>query len=348
MCTQQVAVAWFETLMRINPALASDEVRGHLEDYVAALVQVLRADPFDSAPAQDVGRKMVSLDSFQPNDLVAAQEGLVQAFAGALSSEAWQAHQSHISLIAFNLGAGFHAAQQQRAAKFGTEAMSRMAHDLKTPINAITGFSRVILKGIDGPITEFQREDLTSIYEAGKKLLTMINDVFAIRKHDAGRTLVHDGPFQVSELLGDVFLTIQLPAAGRDHTLQVTASGDLGQMAQDVSSVRWVLLSLLLYAVRQAARGFITLSAEREFSEEEWIVFVVGYKLPQDLEGYREERPADLWQSSFEAETDDGGWLDEIGLTVCRRFCEEMHGSVIRSESDEEGVAFTVRLPAGS
>ena len=119
-------------------------------------------------------------------------------------------------------------------------------------------------------------------------------------------------------------------------------------MAQDVSSVRWVLLTLLLHAVRQAASGFITLSAEREFSEEEWIVFVVGYRLPRDLAGYRDERPADLWQGSSEAESEDGGWPDEIGLTVCRRFCEEMHGSVTRTESDEEGVAFTVRLPAGA
>ena len=290
-CTRRVAGAWFETLTAISPVLASDRVRSHVEDYITALVQVLRSDPFDPTPARHVGRKVEALDGFQPSDLVAAQEGLVQAFAAALSSEAWQAHQSHISLIAFNMGAGFYAAQQQRAAKFDTKATSRMGHDLRTPINAITGFSRVILKGIDGPITEFQREDLTSIYEAGQKLLTMINDVFAIRKHDAGRTLIHDGPFQVSELLGDVFLTIQLPAAGRDHTLQVTASGDLGQMAQDVSSVRWVLLSLLLSAVRQAAQGFITLSAEREFSEEEWIVFVVGYKLPRDLNGYQDERP---------------------------------------------------------
>ncbi len=66
-------------------------------------------------------------------------------------------------------------------------AVSRMSHDLNTPINAITGFSRVILTGIDGAIEDLQREDLMSIDEAGCKLLTLVDEVFSVARSEISK-----------------------------------------------------------------------------------------------------------------------------------------------------------------
>jgi len=328
-CVRRVADIWHETLVGINPVLASEDARNRVEDLVASLVLVLRSEPFDPAPAYGVGTRLEGIDSFQPDDLVASQEGLVDAFSSELPADVFQRYQRRLLSIAFNLGAGFWAAQQRRAGVYGTEAMSRMGHDLKTPINAITGFSRVILKGIDGPITDFQREDLTSIYEGGVKLLTMINDVFSIRKLDAAHTLIHAHPFQVSELVGNVFVTMQPLASAHGHRFQVSTLGNLDTMAQDVSAVRWVLLSLLLHAIRQGDEGAVSLRAERDGSDDDWLLFVVGYR---PLTGVGSTK-----------ETDD--WPDEIGLKTCRRFCDEMGGSVVRSSSQREGISYVARLP---
>lgn len=46
-----------------------------------------------------------------------------------------------------------------------------MSHELRTPLNSIIGFSRVILKGIDGPVTDLMQQDLTAIYNSGQHLL---------------------------------------------------------------------------------------------------------------------------------------------------------------------------------
>ena len=62
-----------------------------------------------------------------------------------------------------------------------------MSHELRTPLNSIIGFSRVILKGIDGPTTPAQEEDLESIYSNGQHLLTLINEILDMAKIEANK-----------------------------------------------------------------------------------------------------------------------------------------------------------------
>src|SRR5579859_592508 len=58
-----------------------------------------------------------------------------------------------------------------------SQFLANMSHELRTPLNSIIGFSRVILKGIDGPLTDLQSQDLSSINSAGQHLLGLINDI---------------------------------------------------------------------------------------------------------------------------------------------------------------------------
>lgn len=334
--SREVADAWLTALSAADPLLVTDPVRETITEAARDLVDLLDREPFDPAPAQAVGARFEGLDGLQSRDLQEIQTAAFRALAAGMATEDQGERQARIGSLLFALGCGFFVTKAQHASRFNVSAMSRMGHDLKTPINAITGFSRVILKGIDGPITDFQREDLTSIYEAGQKLLTMINDLFAVRKRDAARTLLLEPPFEVVELLTDIVRTVQPLAAERDHTVELQLVGDLGTMSLDASMVRWVLLSLLGHAIRQANGGLIRVSASRDTVDEGWLLFEVTSVLPEGLRVYAE---------TPRSEGDDGaGWPDEIGLTTCRRFCESMGGSVARTKTD--ALTFTVRLPA--
>ncbi|MCB0028025.1 MAG: sensor histidine kinase, partial [Anaerolineales bacterium] len=68
-----------------------------------------------------------------------------------------------------------------------TQFLANMSHELRTPLNSIIGFSRVILKGIVGPVTPEQEHDLTAIYNSGRHLLTLINDILDIARIEAGK-----------------------------------------------------------------------------------------------------------------------------------------------------------------
>ncbi|NIO43503.1 MAG: PAS domain-containing sensor histidine kinase, partial [Burkholderiales bacterium] len=58
--------------------------------------------------------------------------------------------------------------------------------ELRMPLNNIIGFSRVMLKEIDGPISQLQRDDLNAIYDSGQQLLSLINDILDIAQIEAG------------------------------------------------------------------------------------------------------------------------------------------------------------------
>jgi len=68
-----------------------------------------------------------------------------------------------------------------------SQFLANMSHELRTPLNSIIGFSRVILKGIDGPVTEMQNQDLTAIYNSGQHLLGLINDILDLARIEAGK-----------------------------------------------------------------------------------------------------------------------------------------------------------------
>jgi len=65
--------------------------------------------------------------------------------------------------------------------KFDTdEFLSWASHDLKTPLNSIIGFSRIILKGIDGPVSELQAADLALVNASGYRMLTLLDQLVEI------------------------------------------------------------------------------------------------------------------------------------------------------------------------
>ncbi len=337
----EIARAWHQAVIQASPLpLDTHEVYQQFVEDTERLLKALVADPFNPVPIQEIGRSLDFMDNFQPKSVLRVFEVLATQLTSQLSPEQCTALQLRL-IRAFNaLATGFFIGKAERAKRFDMEAMSRMGHDLKTPINAITGFSRVILKGIDGPITEFQQEDLTSIYEAGQKLLTMINDIFETAKSDARKTRIYGPTFDVAELLGDVMATAQPMLAKHDHTLEVRGYGSLGTMHADASRVRWMLLSLLLYASRLAEHRTISLSAMRErVANADRFAFEISEVLPA-------EAVEQLRTSMALGEDDTFSVEAEIGLTVCSRFCAEMGGTLEMGLEPGNLAKFTLYLPA--
>ncbi len=332
---QDIAHAWMTLMTELSPAATeSADLQTTLLRTTDQLIKLLVSEPFTAEPAQQIGKALESVDNLQPEALLQIYALLDRELTAELTVEQITLlHPRLVSLIGA-LGSGFYMGKAERARAFNMNAMSMMGHDLKTPINAITGFSRVILKGIDGPITEFQQQDLTSIYDAGQKLLNMIDEVFRTAKSDAAKTNIYTAPFDMAELLGDVLRVSQPILARRGNALEIRCAGELGEMNGDASMVRWVLLGMLYYASRLAPKGDIALVATREKVQElDWFFFDITAKRTPD------SADADSRPGNRELENND------VALITSKRFCEELGGHLMTDANDAGLLRFTVRLP---
>jgi len=88
-----------------------------------------------------------------------------------------------------------------------TQFLANMSHELRTPLNSIIGFSRVLLRGIDGPLTDMQQTDLTSIYNSGQHLLGLINNILDSSKIEAGKMELAIEPVNLIDIATTVMST---------------------------------------------------------------------------------------------------------------------------------------------
>jgi signal transduction histidine kinase len=215
-----------------------------------------------------------------------------------------------------------------------------MSHELRTPLTNIIGFSRLMLKGIDGPLSERQREDTQIIYHNGEHLLGLINDLLDISHIEAGLMELQFREVNLADLINSVMATASALVRDKDVELEHKVPSDLPKVHADAARIRQVLLRLLTNAAKFTERGTITVRAWSADGQVLVSVSDTGAGIPQeDFDRIFEQ----FEQGSLEnGRRPDGAGL---GLALSKEFVE-MHGGHIWVESEMGvGSRFTFSLP---
>jgi PAS domain S-box-containing protein len=142
-----------------------------------------------------------------------------------------------------------------------SQFLANMSHELRTPLNSIIGFSRVIIKGIDGPVTELQHQDLNAIYNAGQHLLGLINDILDVSKIEAGKMELAFDEVNITELINSVMATMSGLIKDKPIVLKRNIQADLPDVRADAMRVRQVMINLLSNAAKFTEQGEIEVEA---------------------------------------------------------------------------------------
>lgn len=242
------------------------------------------------------------------------------------------------------------AAQQlEENEAFKARFLANMSHELRGPLNSILGFSRLMLKGFDGPLSEEQAADLQRIYANSQHLLGLINDILTISELRAGLLDLEFQTVDVRDLLMSVLPTASALIRGKEVVLIQQIPPQLPAIRGDPERIRQVLLHLLTNAAKFTHHGEITL---RAWADEE-LVYVsirdtgVGIH-PKDrariFAGF-EKATADAAAPESEAGSPPLGQGVGLGLALCKEFVE-LHGGQIWLDSEVgKGSTFTFSLP---
>lgn len=224
--------------------------------------------------------------------------------------------------------------------KLKTQFLANMSHELRTPLNSIIGFSRVILKGIDGPTTPAQEEDLQSIYTNGQHLLMLINEILDMAKIDAGKMTL---AFEKTNL-HDAIEPARSSMRGLINNDQVDfiwdVPKDLPEIEADPIRLRQIALNLLSNAAKFTEEGSIKLCA---YAEDDAVHLTV-----QDSGiGIAEEDFDKLFTPFAQADSSNTRAVSGTGLGLpITKWLVEMHqGSINFASRLDEGTTFHVVLP---
>lgn len=133
------------------------------------------------------------------------------------------------------------------------------SHDLKTPLNAVIGFTKVVLRGIDGPLNETQTTDLTTAFNAGQRMLTLISHLVEIARLNNGHTPLTCEARNLAELLLEHAERWKNQNPTKPLTTDIQIHSPI--FVVDALQMRQIITHLLTLAALRVNEGQVHLSA---------------------------------------------------------------------------------------
>jgi signal transduction histidine kinase len=266
---------------------------------------------------------------FQRLEASAAElERKVQEATGELADQNELLRRQHIAL--------------EQASALKSQFLANMSHEFRTPLNAILGYTHMLLNGVTGPVAEAQRKSLTRIDSNSRHLLALINDILDITRIEAGRMPLNLATFRIPELVDEVMSELEPIIKRSNLVVRSSMARSLPALKSDRQKVKQIVLNLLSNALKFTPSGSVTVGATYDSKGRSIAIAVadtgVGIGLEDQIKVFEDFRQLD----SSPARGYGGTGL---GLSICRRLAQMLGGTIELQSTTGEGSVFTLRLP---
>ncbi|GAB4516250.1 MAG: hypothetical protein OHK0046_21260 [Anaerolineae bacterium] len=230
------------------------------------------------------------------------------------------------------------AEQLREVDRLKSQFLANMSHELRTPLNSIIGYSEVLLDGVDGELTEDAEEDVEAIYNSGKHLLAIINEILDLAKIEAGEMQLDRKPINMVEFAGEIVRSGQVLVKDKPVELQLIHQDGLPPVSADPIRLRQILWNLVSNAIKFTEEGYVRVLLDTVEVEGMRMAQVTvedtGIGMPKDRLPIIFERFSQIDGSSTRRAGGTG-----LGLTITQQLIQ-MHGGEIYVDS-EPGVGST-------
>ena len=230
-----------------------------------------------------------------------------------------------------------------KSSKAKSEFLARVSHDLRQPLNAVVGFTDLILLQDGEPLSSSQRRYLGHVVTAAQQIVRLTSDLLDLSRLEAGRLEIRPEPCDVALLLQEMLAHFRTqPQAGR-VSLTLEIASPLGKLMVDQARLQQILYNLVSNAFKFTPDGGLIIVTARQIGPMiELSVRDTGVGVPLDdqrriFEAYEQAGTTDIRQKGV-----------GLGLAIAKRLVE-LHGGHISVESaPSQGSTFVVRLPGAA
>jgi signal transduction histidine kinase/CheY-like chemotaxis protein len=226
-----------------------------------------------------------------------------------------------------------------------SQFLANMSHELRTPLNAIIGLTEMLKEdAADDGLDDFE-EPLDRVFNAGKHLLTLINDVLDLSKIEAGRVELFNETFELKQVLDDVIKTSSTLAAKNENELVIEYHADIDFVTADQTRLKQVVLNLISNACKFTEKGKITVGINKIPQDGGDLISI---DVSDTGIGMSMEQMAKLFNSFVQADSSTtrkyGG--TGLGLTISKQLAILMGGDVVVNSELGNGTTFTATFLA--
>lgn len=231
-------------------------------------------------------------------------------------------------------------AEEANAAKSGF--LARMSHELRTPLNAILGLSETLMLMEDRLSPAKRREYLGDVMQAGRILLSHIDDILNFARLDADGFAVAPQPTDPRRSVAEVVRLMRAVARSRSVRLEAALARNLPNVLADPRSVRQILINLLSNAVKFSPKhGVVQLMVIQDGSRLRFSVSDHGIGIPADQIDRIFEPFHQVGNPSL-AVPDSGTGL---GLSIVKSLVDRNAGAVAVDSKPGRGTTISVWFP---
>jgi signal transduction histidine kinase len=231
--------------------------------------------------------------------------------------------------------------EQREQERLKSTLLSVVSHELRTPLHSISGFVDIILMGKTGPLTDVQRDFLTTVRKQSAQLQNIINDLLEFSRLEYGQIKLTTEPVHIAEITRHVLQKLAVLAQEQGVALEKDMPGDLPAIEGDSVRLEQVLTNLVDNALKFTPRhGSITVGAADRGQEVEIWVQDTGV-------GITAEDQERIFEKFFQV--DQGGRIPRkgagLGLTICKHIVEQHQGHIWVESHTGQGSTFHLTLP---
>jgi PAS domain S-box-containing protein len=234
------------------------------------------------------------------------------------------------------------AIELEQASALKSQFLANMSHEFRTPLNAMLGYTSMLLQGVAGDLEAGVKRQLGRIESNGRHLLTIINEILDISRIEAGRMPLQMSKFKIPELVNEVKAELEPIIIRSKLTLNIDLQRDLPVLTSDRQKVKQILLNLLSNALKFTHQGSVTVAARIAARDQSVMLSVadtgIGIATADQAKIFEDFRQLDNTPTRAYGGTG-------LGLSICRRLAQMLDGRITVQSQVGRGSTFTLTLP---
>jgi signal transduction histidine kinase len=230
------------------------------------------------------------------------------------------------------------AERARHESEIKSKALATVSHEMRNPLNAMLGFSNLLLNGAAGPLNEKQQNYVRRVDDASHHLLRLVNDYLDLARVMAGSLPMQPELVAVAPEVQSVLDMLRPTAEAKNVMLRGEIAPDAVAFA-DRMRLRQVVVNLVSHAIKfTPARGYVRVEVAGGSNGVRMSVIDTGVGIPA-------ERQHLVFTEFAQLRSDSKGGDAGLGLALSKRFVDAMGGFIRFTSSEGAGTIFDVWLP---